>query len=206
MFKTFMGPVEEQASIVYLRPETAQGIYVNYLNVLQSSRQKIPFGIAQIGKAFRNEITPGNFIFRTREFEQMEMEFFCHPGQSLAWYQYWRDRRYSWYIKHGISKDNLILREHAKEELAHYSVGTADLEYAFPFLDAGSYGELEGVAHRGDFDLRSHSEGKLCKQDGNLVVELGPDGIIQESELTGGCIIRNIRFPINIKSIELIVL
>ena len=106
----------------------------------------------------------------------MEMEFFCHPGQSLQWYQYWRDRRYNWYIKHGISTSNLILREHAAEELAHYSVGTADLEYAFPFLEAGSYGELEGVAHRGDFDLRSHSEGKLCKQDGKLVVELGPDG------------------------------
>ena len=104
------------------------------------------------------------------------MEFFCHPGQSLQWYQYWRDRRYNWYIKLGISTSNLILREHAAEELAHYSVGTADLEYAFPFLEAGSYGELEGVAHRGDFDLRSHAEGKLCKQDGKLVVELGPDG------------------------------
>ena len=159
-----------------MRPETAQGMFVNFKNVCDSSRVKIPFGIAQIGKSFRNEITPRNFTFRSREFEQMEMEFFCHPGQSLQWYRYWRDRRYQWYIKHGISTSNLILREHAAEELAHYSVGTADLEYAFPFLEAGSYGELEGVAHRGDFDLRSHSEGKLCKQDGKLVVELGPDG------------------------------
>lgn len=176
MFQTYTGALQSDENKAFLRPETAQGMFVNFKNVCDSSRVKVPFGVAQIGKSFRNEITPRNFTFRSREFEQMEMEFFCHPGQSLAWYQYWRDRRYSWYIKHGISKDNLILREHAKEELAHYSVGTADLEYAFPFLDVGSYGELEGVAHRGDFDLRSHSEGKLCKQDGNLVVELGPDG------------------------------
>lgn len=176
MFQTYTGALQSDENKAFLRPETAQGMFVNFKNVCDSSRVKIPFGVAQIGKSFRNEITPRNFTFRSREFEQMEMEFFCHPGQSLAWYQYWRDRRYNWYIKHGISKANLILREHAKEELAHYSVGTADLEYAFPFLDEGSYGELEGVAHRGDFDLRSHSEGKLCKQDGNLVVELGPDG------------------------------
>ncbi|MFO1043591.1 MAG: glycine--tRNA ligase [Planctomycetaceae bacterium] len=176
MFKTTLGALGTEEDAAFLRPETAQGMFVNFKNICDSSRVKIPFGVAQIGKSFRNEITPRNFTFRSREFEQMEMEFFCHPSQSLAWYQYWRDRRYNWYITHGISNSNLILREHAKEELAHYSVGTADLEYAFPFLEAGSYGELEGVAHRGDFDLRSHSEGKLCKKDGELVVELGADG------------------------------
>lgn len=176
MFKTTLGALGTEEDAAFLRPETAQGMFVNFKNVCDSSRVKIPFGVAQIGKSFRNEITPRNFIFRSREFEQMEMEFFCHPSQSLAWYQYWRDRRYQWYLTHGISAGNLILREHTKEELAHYSVGTADLEYAFPFLEAGSYGELEGVAHRGDFDLRSHSEGKLCKKDGELVVELGADG------------------------------
>ena len=176
MFETYTGAVRSEENMAFLRPETAQGMFVNFKNICDSSRVKIPFGVAQIGKSFRNEITPRNFTFRSREFEQMEMEFFCHPTQSFAWYQYWRDRRYNWYINHGISTSNLILREHAKEELAHYSVGTADLEYAFPFLEAGSFGELEGVAHRGDFDLRSHSEGKLCKQDGQLVVETGPDG------------------------------
>ena len=176
MFETYTGAVRTDENKAFLRPETAQGMFVNFKNICDSSRVKVPFGVAQIGKSFRNEITPRNFTFRSREFEQMEMEFFCHPSQSLAWYQYWRDRRYNWYIQHGIAPSNLILREHPKEELAHYSVGTADLEYAFPFLEAGSYGELEGVAHRGDFDLRSHSEGKLCKQDGQLVVELGPDG------------------------------
>jgi glycyl-tRNA synthetase len=176
MFKTTLGALGTEEDTAFLRPETAQGMFVNFKNVCDSSRVKIPFGVAQIGKSFRNEITPRNFTFRSREFEQMEMEFFCHPGQSLEWYRYWRDRRYNWYINLGISKNNLILREHAKEELAHYSVGTADLEYAFPFLEAGSYGELEGVAHRGDFDLRSHSEGKLCKKDGQLVVEQNAEG------------------------------
>src|SRR3984885_4742455 len=169
MFKTIIGALSGEEGAAFLPPETVQGMVVNFKNVCDSTRVKIPFGIAQVGKSFRNEITPRNFTFRSREFEQMEMEFFCHPGQSLQWYRYWRDRRYQWYIRHGISKNNLILREHAPEELAHYSVGTADLEYAFPFLEAGSYGELEGVAHRGDFDLRSHAEGKLCKQDGKLV-------------------------------------
>ncbi len=176
MFKTTLGALGTDADAAYLRPETAQGMFVNFKNVCDSSRVKIPFGVAQIGKSFRNEITPRNFTFRSREFEQMEMEFFCHPSQSLEWYQYWRDRRYQWYIRHGISEKNLILREHAKDELSHYSVGTADVEYAFPFLDAGEYGELEGIAHRGDFDLRSHAEGKLCKENGQLVVERGPDG------------------------------
>ncbi|HET6426044.1 MAG TPA: glycine--tRNA ligase [Planctomycetaceae bacterium] len=176
MFKTTLGALGTDSDAAYLRPETAQGMFVNFKNVCDSSRVKIPFGVAQIGKSFRNEITPRNFTFRSREFEQMEMEFFCHPSQSLQWYQYWRDRRFQWYIRHGISQQNLILREHAKDELSHYSVGTADVEYAFPFLDAGEYGELEGIAHRGDFDLRSHSEGKLCKENGQLVVEKGPDG------------------------------
>ncbi len=176
MFETYTGAIQSDENRAFLRPETAQGMFVNFKNVCDSSRVKIPFGIAQIGKSFRNEITPRNFTFRSREFEQMEMEFFCHPSQSFAWYQYWRDRRYQWYLKHGISKANLILREHAADELSHYSVGTADLEYAFPFLDAGQYGELEGVAHRGDFDLRSHSEGKLCKENGQLVVEKNAEG------------------------------
>lgn len=176
MFKTTLGALGTEADTAYLRPETAQGMFVNFKNVCDSSRVKLPFGIAQIGKSFRNEITPRNFTFRSREFEQMEMEFFCHPSQSLEWYQYWRDRRYNWYVNLGIPKDRLILREHAKDELSHYSVGTADVEYAFPFLGEGEYGELEGIAHRGDFDLRSHMEGKLIKQDGKLAVELGPDG------------------------------
>lgn len=176
MFKTTLGALGTESDAVYLRPETAQGMFVNFKNVCDSSRVKIPFGIGQIGKSFRNEITPRNFTFRSREFEQMEMEFFCHPSQSLEWYRYWRDRRYQWYIRHGIASNNLILREHAKDELSHYSVGTADVEYAFPFLDAGEYGELEGIAHRGDFDLRSHMEGKLCKENGELVVEKTAEG------------------------------
>lgn len=177
MFKTTLGAMGGEEDAAFLRPETAQGMFVNFKNVLDSSRVKFPFGIAQIGKSFRNEITPRNFIFRSREFEQMEMEFFCHPDDSPAWYQYWRDRRYKWYTDLGIPAENLILRDHAKEELAHYSVGTADIEYAFPFMSEGEYGELEGVAHRGDFDLRSHAEGKLCKNEaGELVVELGEDG------------------------------
>ncbi len=143
---------------------------------MDSSRVKLPLGICQIGKSFRNEITPRNFTFRSREFEQMEIEFFCHPSDSPKWYQYWRDRRFSWYTDLGISPEALQLREHHQEELAHYSCGTADIEYAFPFLDAGEYGELEGVAHRGDFDLRSHMEGKLKNEDGKLVVETGADG------------------------------
>lgn len=176
MFKTVIGALAGEEGTAFLRPETAQGMFVNFKNVVDSCRVKIPFGIAQVGKSFRNEITPRNFIFRSREFEQMEMEFFCPPQESLAWYQYWRDRRYAWYINLGLSKDKLILRDHSQEELAHYSVGTADIEYAFPFLEDGSFGELEGVAHRGDFDLRSHMEGKLQKTADGLSIELGPDG------------------------------
>ena len=175
MFKTIVGALAGEEGTAFLRPETAQGMFVNFKNVVDSSRVKIPFGIAQIGKSFRNEITPRNFTFRSREFEQMEMEFFCHPSESREWYQYWRDRRYQWYLDLGITSDNLILRDHTADELSHYSVGTADVEYAFPFLDDGEYGELEGVAHRGDFDLRSHMEGKLVRQGEELVVETDDD-------------------------------
>jgi glycyl-tRNA synthetase len=137
---------------------------------------KIPFGIAQMGKSFRNEITPRNFTFRSREFEQMEIEFFCRPDTSPAWYQYWRDRRYRWYCELGLAGERLRLRDHDAEELSHYSCGTADIEYAFPFLAEGDYGELEGIAHRGDFDLRSHMEGKLVRQGEELVVETDENG------------------------------
>ena len=176
MFKTHMGALLDEASVAYLRPETAQGIFVNFKNVVDSSRVRIPFGIAQIGKSFRNEITPRNFTFRVREFEQMEVEFFCHPNSSHHWYRYWRDRRMKWYQELGLSGDNLILREHDAGELSHYSTGTADIEYAFPFLPKGEFGELEGIAHRGDFDLRSHMEGKLNPASRPLEVELGEDG------------------------------
>ncbi|MCA9104205.1 MAG: glycine--tRNA ligase, partial [Planctomycetales bacterium] len=160
----------------FLRPETAQGIFVNFKNVLDSSRHRLPLGIAQVGKSFRNEITPRNFTFRSREFEQMEIEFFCHPESSQAWYTYWRNRRMAWYQKLGLSGERLRLREHEASELAHYSIGTADIEYAFPFLADGDYGELEGVAHRGDFDLRSHMEGKLDESTNPLQLQLDADG------------------------------
>jgi glycyl-tRNA synthetase len=176
MFKTIVGALGGEEDAAFLRPETAQGIFVNFKNVLDSSRVGIPFGIAQIGKSFRNEITPRNFTFRSREFEQMEIEFFCRPDQSRQWYQYWRDRRFKWYLDLGLAGDRLRLRDHAQDELSHYSTGTADIEYAFPFLAAGEFGELEGIAHRGDFDLRSHMEGKLVAKDGQLTVELGADG------------------------------
>ena len=154
MFKTFMGPVEEDASVVYLRPETAQGIYVNYLNVLQSSRQKPPFGIAQIGKSFRNEITPGNFIFRTREFEQMEMQFFVKPGEDDRWFEEWRERRMEWHVELGIDREKLRFHEHADDELAHYAKKAYDIEYEFPF----GWQEFEGIHNRTDFDLKRHQE------------------------------------------------
>jgi glycyl-tRNA synthetase len=177
MFKTTIGALGGEEDMAFLRPETAQGIFVNFKNVCDSTRVRVPFGIAQVGKSFRNEITPRNFTFRSREFEQMEIEFFCHPDESLAWYKYWRDRRYNWYLAHGLSQDRLILRDHHQDELSHYSRGTADIEYGFPFLPPGDYGELEGVAHRGDFDLRSHMEGKLVKNEaGELVVELDDNG------------------------------
>jgi glycyl-tRNA synthetase len=153
MFKTFMGPIDDQGSIVYMSPETAQGIFVNFLNVQQAARLKPPFGIAQIGKSFRNEITPGNFTYRTREFEQMEMEFFVPPQDDLQWYEYWRDQRLAWYIRYGIKAENVHLREHEKDELAHYAKACCDVEYKFPF----GWSELEGIANRTDFDLKQHS-------------------------------------------------
>jgi glycyl-tRNA synthetase len=176
MMKTIIGALGGEEDTAFLRPETAQGIFVNFKNVVDSSRVKIPFGIAQIGKSFRNEITPRNFTFRSREFEQMEIEFFCNPKDSPDWYKFWRNRRYQWYLNLGLAPQRLRLRDHHQEELSHYSRGTADIEYAFPFLAEGDYGELEGVAHRGDFDLRSHMEGKLVRQGDGLAVELGPDG------------------------------
>ena len=177
MFETRIGALAgDDDDRAFLRPETAQGIFMNFKNVLDTSRVRVPFGIAQIGKSFRNEITPRNFTFRSREFEQMEIEFFCKPADSAAWYRYWRDRRWKWYLDLGLTEGKLQLREHGKDELSHYSVGTADIEYAFPFLAPGEFGELEGIAHRGDFDLRSHMEGKLVRKDGELVLETGPDG------------------------------
>jgi len=154
MFKTFAGPIEGENAIVYMRPETAQGIFVNFANVMETTRKRPPFGIAQIGKSFRNEITTGNFIFRCREFEQMEMEFFVKPGTEGKWYEYWLDQRFNWYLNLGIKKENLRLREHAKEELAHYARACSDIEYLFPI----GWSEIEGIASRGDFDLTQHSK------------------------------------------------
>jgi glycyl-tRNA synthetase len=155
MFKTHAGPVEDESTVVWLRPETAQGIFVDFKQVQASTRRKVPFGIGQIGKSFRNEITPGNFIYRTREFEQMEMEFFCKPGTDEKWHQYWIDYRLDWYKRYGIRAENLRLREHEPDELSHYSKRTVDIEYAFPFTD---WGELEGIANRTDFDLSAHQK------------------------------------------------
>ncbi|MGO1435807.1 MAG: glycine--tRNA ligase [Canibacter sp.] len=157
LLKTFLGPVDDAAGLHYLRPETAQGIFVNFANVLQSARMKPPFGIAQIGKSFRNEITPGNFIFRTREFEQMEMEFFVEPGSDEDWHEYWMQERLNWYTDLGIDAENLRFFEHPQEKLSHYAKRTVDIEYKFGFT-GGEWGELEGIANRTDFDLTTHSE------------------------------------------------
>ncbi len=154
MFRTHTGPVDSEENMVYLRPETAQGIFINFENVRRTNRLKLPFGIAQIGKSFRNEITPGQFVFRTREFDQMEMEFFCRPGEDEEWFQYWLDNRYRWYTDLGMTPDNLRLRHHETDELSHYSSSTADIEYLFPW----GWDELEGIANRTDFDLKQHSE------------------------------------------------
>ena len=152
MFKTFQGVNEDTASQIYLRPETAQGIFVNFKNVQLTTRRKLPFGIAQVGKSFRNEITPGNFTFRTREFEQMELEFFCEPGTEMKWYEYWKDYCHKFLLSLGMKEEHIRLREHAKEELSHYSNGTTDIEFLFPF----GWGELWGVASRTDYDLKAH--------------------------------------------------
>lgn len=154
MFKTFQGVTEDKKAEIYLRPETAQGIFINFKNAYRAVRAKMPFGIAQIGKSFRNEITPGNFIFRTREFEQMELEFFFDPEDKEDWFSYWKDICHNWLIDHGMNKENIRRRDHSKEELSHYSAGTTDLEYLFPF----GWGELWGIANRTDFDLRNHQQ------------------------------------------------
>jgi glycyl-tRNA synthetase len=154
MFKTFVGAMEDSTSQTYLRPETCQGIFANFDNIVSTCRVKVPFGIAQIGKAFRNEINPRNFTFRSREFEQMEMEFFVQPDDAAKWHEYWKQERYNWYINYGIKKERLHLRDHAKDELAHYAAGCADIEYDFPFGRA----ELEGIANRTDYDLKQHSQ------------------------------------------------
>jgi glycyl-tRNA synthetase len=167
MLETRIGAVEETGSVAYLRPETAQGIFVNFKNVLQLARRRPPFGIAQIGKSFRNEITPGNFLFRTREFEQMEMEFFVAPAEAEEWYRYWVGERLAWYRRYGLRESHLRIRAHDAEELSHYSRGTSDIEYLFPI----GWSELEGVANRGDYDLTAHSEAS-----GTKLEYVGPDG------------------------------
>jgi glycyl-tRNA synthetase len=167
MFQTRVGAVEDASSAAYLRPETAQGIFVNFKNVLQIARRKPPFGIAQIGKSFRNEITPGNFLFRTREFEQMEMEFFVPPSEADQWYRYWIDERVAWYRRYGLRESHLRVRAHEAEELSHYSRATSDIEYLFPI----GWSELEGIANRGDFDLTQHSE-----HSGTKLEYVGSDG------------------------------
>ncbi len=154
MFRTHMGPVASEENLVYLRPETAQGIFINFENVRRTARMRLPFGIAQIGKSFRNEITPGQFVFRTREFEQMEMEFFCRPGDADRWFRYWVEERRRWYLDLGMTEERIRLRPHTDDELSHYSSGTFDVEYAFPW----GWDELEGIANRTDFDLRAHAE------------------------------------------------
>jgi glycyl-tRNA synthetase len=154
MFKTFIGPVEDESSVVYLRPETAQGIFVNFTNVVGSSRQRVPFGIAQIGRSFRNEISTGNFIFRLRELEMMELEWFCQPGQDAQWFEYWCERRMAWHRSLGLRAEHLRLRPHGENEKAHYALASSDIEYAFPW----GWGELEGIARRGDYDLSRHQE------------------------------------------------
>jgi glycyl-tRNA synthetase len=159
MFKTFVGPVDDESNIAYLRPETAQGHFVNFLNVLQTSRKKPPFGIAQVGKSFRNEITPGNFVFRTREFEQMELEFFVPPDEAPGWFDYWCAQRLQWYIDLGIPEDMLRLRPHTEDELSHYSTQTSDVEFLFPW----GWGELEGIANRTDYDLKAHTRASGVK-------------------------------------------
>ena len=182
MFKTFMGPVEEDASIVYLRPETAQGIYVNFVNVVNTARRKIPFGIAQIGKAFRNEITPGNFIFRTREFEQMEMQYFVHPSEDEKWMEHWKEERFEWYEKIGLNKNKLRFHEHSKDELAHYAKAAVDIEYEFPF----GWQELEGVHNRTDFDLSRH-QAESNKKMSYFDESLGSRYIPYIIETSAGC-------------------
>jgi glycyl-tRNA synthetase len=182
MFESHAGAVQDESSKVYLRPETAQGIFLNYKNVLDTSRVKIPFGVAQIGKSFRNEVTPRNFIFRSREFEQMEMEWFCHPDESALWYEFWKAERLRWWKSLGVADTNLRLRDHDPDELSHYSKMTVDIEYKYPFTAPG-YGELEGIAHRGSFDLtqhQTHSGQRLDYFDQELQLKLKAEGRPEE--------------------------
>ncbi len=178
MFITYVGAIQDEESKSYLRPETAQGIFLNYKNIVDTTRVKIPFGVAQIGKSFRNEVTPRNFIFRSREFEQMEMEFFCHPDESRKWYEFWKAQRMRWWESLGIKKENLKLRDHEQDELSHYSKMTVDIEYKYPFT-APDFGELEGIAHRGCFDLTQHQEhsgNRLDYFDQELQLKLKAEG------------------------------
>lgn len=182
MFESHAGAVQDDNSKVYLRPETAQGIFLNYKNVLDTSRVKVPFGVAQVGKSFRNEVTPRNFIFRSREFEQMEMEWFCHPDESLKWYEFWKAERVRWWKSLGVAEKNLRLRDHDQDELSHYSKATVDIEYKYPFTDP-KYGELEGIAHRGSFDLtqhQTHSGQRLDYFDQELQLKLKAAGVSDE--------------------------
>ena len=164
MFETWSGVTQSDDNKVYLRPETAQGVFVQFKNVIDTTRVRLPLGIGNAGKSFRNEITPRNYTYRSREFEQAELEFFCHPSESVAWYKFWRDFRMEWWKSIGLAGENLILREHAKDELSHYSQGTSDVEYRFPFTSP-EYGELEGIAHRGDYDLTQHQKASGVKLD-----------------------------------------
>src|SRR5439155_11866366 len=178
MFITYVGALQSEESKAYLRPETAQGIFLNFKNVVDNTRVKIPFGVAQIGKSFRNEVTPRNFIFRSREFEQMEMEWFCHPDEAAKWYEFWKAERMNWWRSLGVKESNLRLREHEKDELSHYSKMTVDIEYLYPFT-APDFGELEGIAHRGCFDLtqhQQHSGQKLDYFDQELQLKLKEQG------------------------------
>jgi glycyl-tRNA synthetase len=179
MLFTYPGPIQDESTKAYLRPETAQGIFLNYKNILDTTRTKVPFGVAQVGKSFRNEVTPRNFIFRSREFEQMEMEFFCAPDEALQWYEFWRNERMKWWLTLGIKPENLKFRDHEQSELSHYSKATVDIEYKYPFT-APEFGELEGIAHRGDFDLtqhQTHSGAKLDYFDQELQLKLKAQGL-----------------------------
>src|SRR5688572_4778952 len=182
MLDTFPGPIRDEDNKTYLRPETAQGIFLNFKNVVDTTRVKMPFGVAQVGKSFRNEVTPRNFIFRSREFEQMEMEWFCAPDEALKWYEFWRAERMKWWLTLGIKPENLIFRDHAQDELSHYSKATVDIEYKYPFT-APEFGELEGIAHRGDYDLTQHSKHsgqKLDYFDQELQLKLKEQGASPE--------------------------
>ncbi|HEV7297796.1 MAG TPA: glycine--tRNA ligase [Tepidisphaeraceae bacterium] len=179
MMISYAGLQQTQENLVYLRPETAQGIFLDYKNILDTTRVKVPFGVAQVGKSFRNEVTPRNFIFRSREFEQMEMEFFCPPDQSLEWFEFWKQERMKWWLSLGVKQENLVFRDHATDELSHYSKATTDIEYKYPFT-APEFGELEGVAHRGDYDLtqhQKHSGQKLDFFDQELQLKLKEQGV-----------------------------